>query len=1181
MARPHATVGDRRESEYRVNTTVAGGQQFARWASTARKLRRGLGGVESARPPNAPGVFARMFNESGDVAGPIVSDVLFAGLPLRLGDTITAAVTQLTVVFGERMSQVDGVIGSNSVINPNNWRLIRNGQEIFGGVSAVNFVLNPATNKWEAVLTLDGNGVGGGTPALSDGIYQLVARDFMTDVSGNFLNGDFDRLPGGDWSISFTVGTPADVGDEFRINTTTADTQRTFPESPQAVAVDDDGDFVVVWASGSSDPAQGFNVIAQMFNADGTARGGEILVNTTTARNQIFPAVAIDADGDFAVTWTSYGQDGDAAAEANVYMRLFRANGTPLTPEVLVNTTTAGTQKWSSVARDADGDLAITWTGFGQDGDSVNEGNIYMRRFTAEGVPLGDEVRVNSLQATYSTSQQVVIPEEGTVSSTIDVLDFYTLLDVEVTVNITHAFVGNLVLFLVSPTGQRVRLVGNVGGGGNNFTATTFSDLATNDIADSLPPFSGRFRPEEPLSSLIGTNVGGTWTLEITDEANIPDIFDGGVLNNWSITVSHNAQQDQVSVPLTGGGNQQLSRVAMDAQGDFVVVWEDNGRDGSGYGVLGQVFSAAGVPQGSNFLVNTTTTGNQRDANVAMDRRDGDFIITWASQGQDGSGYGVYARRYSSLGVPVGGEFQVNTSTDGNQRHPGVAIDALGNFVVTWSGNGTVAGHVDADGVFAKRFNSLGVPQGGEFRVNTSTTGPQQFASVSSAGGGDYVVVWSGAGNQPGQSDGQGIFGQRFAADGDSVGPIVADVQFQGNRVTPGSSLIGPVQQLVVTFGEEMLTAGGVNGLNSILNPANWAVSRGGAGGVGGVSSISFMFNSTINKYQAILTLDSNSGTPQAEPFGAGDYVLTVRRDVRDLAGNALDGTFIGTSGSGGNDFTLNFSIADLGGEGGGGPGGQPVGAGGEIDVNTTLQGNQNNSHVATDADGNFVVVWVGDTTFSTANGVQTFQQIYYQRFNAAGLPQGDEGVIFSSLGVFPLAMAPSVAMDADGGFVIAWTGTGADDDIGIYAQRFNQFGVPVGRTFLVNTFTNNLQTNSSVAMDPNGNFVVTWTSYGQDGDRDGIYAQRFSAGGTRIGSEFLVNVTTVGRQENPQVAMDNAGNFVIAWSSFGQDGSSWGVYGRRFSASGAPLGGEFQVNTFTTNAQRHPVGAGMRMATL
>ena len=98
--------------------------------------------------------------------------------------------------------------------------------------------------------------------------------------------------------------------------------------------------------------------------------------------------------------------------------------------------------------------------------------------------------------------------------------------------------------------------------------------------------------------------------------------------------------------------------------------------------------------------------------------------------------------------------------------------------------------------------------------------------------------------------------------------------------------------------------------------------------------------------------------------------------------------------------------------------------------------------------------------------------------------------------------------------------------------------------------------------MDDSGNFVVAWQSKDQDGDNWGIYAQRFNASGAPQGGEFRVNTNTSREQEAPVVAMDDSGNFVVAWQSKDQDGDNWGIYAQRFNASGAPQGGEFRVNT-------------------
>src|SRR4029079_427377 len=95
------------------------------------------------------------------------------------------------------------------------------------------------------------------------------------------------------------------------------------------------------------------------------------------------------------------------------------------------------------------------------------------------------------------------------------------------------------------------------------------------------------------------------------------------------------------------------------------------------------------------------------------------------------------------------------------------------------------------------------------------------------------------------------------------------------------------------------------------------------------------------------------------------------------------------------------------------------------------------------------------------------------------------------------------------------------------------------------------------------------WTSYGQDGYESGIYAQRYSAAGVPQGTEFKVNSNVTDRQRYPAVAMDASGDFVIAWESYAQDGSSYGVFAQRYNATGLPQGFEFRVNASIIGSQR------------
>jgi len=221
--------------------------------------------------------------------------------------------------------------------------------------------------------------------------------------------------------------------------------------------------------------------------------------------------------------------------------------------------------------------------------------------------------------------------------------------------------------------------------------------------------------------------------------------------------------------------------VAMDADGDFVAVWASRDQDTSGYGVYARRFSAAGVPQGAEFRVNTTTSGPQTFPGVAMDAG-GDFWVTWSSLGQDGSGYGVYARRFSAAGEPRGGEFRVNTFVAGNQNFSAVAVDPLGDGVVVWT---SADQDGDRTGIFAQRYDAGGSPRGSEFRVNAFTAGNQRWPTVAMDSAGSFVVTWT---SQDQDGSGGGVYAQRFASDGTPEGP-----ELRVNSTTLGNQQFSPV----------------------------------------------------------------------------------------------------------------------------------------------------------------------------------------------------------------------------------------------------------------------------------------------------------------------------------------------------------------------------------------------------
>jgi hypothetical protein len=240
-----------------------------------------------------------------------------------------------------------------------------------------------------------------------------------------------------------------------------------------------------------------------------------------------------------------------------------------------------------------------------------------------------------------------------------------------------------------------------------------------------------------------------------------------------------------------------------------------------------------------------------------------------------------------------------------------------------------------------------------------------------------------------------------------------------------------------------------------------------------------------------------------------------------------------------------------------------------EFQVNTYADYFQEFPSVAGLAGGGFVVTWDSRGILSGST------EVYGQRFDSAGNPVGGEFLVNTYSD--DNQENSSVAGLTGGGFVVVWESKDQDgNNYGVYGQRFDSAGDPVGGEFQVNTYTNFRQEHPAVAALAGGAFVVTWDSDLQDGDGDGVYGQVFDSSGDPVGGEFQVNTHSAGYQDNPAVAGLAGGGFVVTWESGNQDGSGDGVYGQVFDSAADPLGGEFQVNTYTSMSQKQSAVAAL-----
>jgi len=386
----------------------------------------------------------------------------------------------------------------------------------------------------------------------------------------------------------------------------------------------------------------------------------------------------------------------------------------PLGPEFVVNSYTTQNQRQPSVAADATGAFVVLWEGRGPDGDADG---IFGQRYDADGALAGGEFKVNSYTTVGHGAPAAAWHDDGFV--------------------VVYRRTFDDLAFSFGVFGRRYDAAG-----------------APQEGEFRVHSYTTGYQGQPSVASDADGDFVVVWTSRDQDGSG-----EGVFAQRHDAAGVRQGVEFRVN-SFTAGG-QAVPSVASDADGNFVVVWESDGQDGSGYGVFAQRYDALGVAQDGEFAVNAHTTSGQARPAVAA-APDGSFVVVWQSFGQDGNNYGVFARRYDASGAPLGGEFQVNAYVTGAQREPAVASDASGGFVVTWQSLNYGTQDGSGFGVFGQRYDASGARRGGEFRVNSHTTGHQQIVSVASDAAGGFVVAWRSDGQD---GSGLAVVGRRFGPD--------------------------------------------------------------------------------------------------------------------------------------------------------------------------------------------------------------------------------------------------------------------------------------------------------------------------------------------------------------------------------------------------------------------------------
>jgi hypothetical protein len=271
----------------------------------------------------------------------------------------------------------------------------------------------------------------------------------------------------------------------------------------------------------------------------------------------------------------------------------------------------------------------------------------------------------------------------------------------------------------------------------------------------------------------------------------------------WSVSAQTISAQRYNSAGVRSGGEFRINTtIAKDetepavaglADGGFVVTWAANGQDGSGYGIYAQRYTKRSAKSGGEFRINTTTAGDQRAPSVAASS-DGGFVVVWASNAQQQFGYDIYGQRFIKRTVKAGGEFPVNTTRTADQTQPAIAVTGSGGFVVTWTSDSQDGSGL---GVYAQHFNASATKLGSEFRVNTVTVNDQSEPAIASFVDGGFVILWTS--HAGGARPGKNVYGQAYDKNGNPLNAqFLAGATTAGNQWQSRASALSPTGFVVV-----------------------------------------------------------------------------------------------------------------------------------------------------------------------------------------------------------------------------------------------------------------------------------------------------------------------------------------------------------------------------------------------
>ncbi|MBX3386615.1 MAG: S8 family serine peptidase [Phycisphaeraceae bacterium] len=312
------------------------------------------------------------------------------------------------------------------------------------------------------------------------------------------------------------------------------DAEGNFLNGGQSTGADEVYDFNVVIFRGPLEPNDSISEATPVIlSTTGYARFDNLVIGDGVHQNLDVDFFRVFAAGPSLLSAEVFARSLPVPSTLDSVLRLFDSNGVELARNDNFNGldskleyfVAAGGFFYFAVSAFPNENYLSTIAGSGIAGDTTGAFSIEFNVFT----PTPE-------QRTFTNSTPRAIVDAGTITSTIFITDGRTIADLNVRLNITHTFVGDLRISLRGPSGDVVVLSNRRGGSGDNFANTRFDQQASIPIGAGTAPFPGSYIPEDDLNVFNGQSASGLWTLTIQDLK----ATDAGTLNSWSLELTLN-----------------------------------------------------------------------------------------------------------------------------------------------------------------------------------------------------------------------------------------------------------------------------------------------------------------------------------------------------------------------------------------------------------------------------------------------------------------------------------------------------------------------------------------------------------------------------------------------------------------------------------------------------------------